>query len=56
MNKPEAVRRMIQWAIELNQFNIEYHPKTAIKAQAIADFIAESYPSDDGSTHKEVHE
>ena len=28
-------------AIELSQFDIEYHPKTAIKAQALADFIAE---------------
>ena len=32
MNKPEATRRMIQWAIELSQFDIEYHPKTTIKA------------------------
>ena len=32
---------MVQWAIELSQFNIEYHPRTAIKAQALADFIAE---------------
>ena len=32
MNKPEAIRRMVQWAIELSQFNIEYHPRTAIKA------------------------
>ena len=41
MNKPEAAGRMVQWAIELSQFDIEYHPKTAIKAQALADFIAE---------------
>ena len=26
MNKPEAVRRLVQWAIELSQFDIEYHP------------------------------
>ena len=32
MNKPEAVGRMVQWAIELNQFDIEYRPLTAIKA------------------------
>ena len=41
MNKPKAARRMVQWAIELSQFDIEYHPWTAIKAQALADFIAE---------------
>ena len=32
---------MVQWAIELSQFDIEYLPRTAIKAQALADFIAE---------------
>ena len=32
---------MVQWAIELSQFYIEYHPRTAIKAQALADFIVE---------------
>ena len=32
MNKPEAAGRMVQWAIELSQFNIEYHLKTTIKA------------------------
>ena len=25
MNKPKAVGRMVQWAIELSQFDIEYH-------------------------------
>ena len=32
MNKPEAARRMVLWAIELSQFDIEYHSRTAIKA------------------------
>ena len=41
MNNPEAIRRMVQWAIELSQFDIEYHPRIAIKAQALADFITE---------------
>ena len=26
MNKPETAGRMVQWAIELSQFDIEYHP------------------------------
>ena len=47
MNKPEATGRMVQLAIELSQFNIEYHPKIAIKAQALADFIAEFIMSDE---------
>ena len=32
---------MIQWAIELSQFDIEYQPRMAIKAQVLLDFIAE---------------
>ena len=32
MNKPEATGRTVQWAIELSQFDIEYYPKTVIKA------------------------
>ena len=40
---------MVQWAIELSQFDIKYHPRTAIKAQALADFIAEfTLPDEDG--------
>ena len=41
INKPKVAGRMVQWAIELSQFDIEYHPRTAIKAQALAEFIAE---------------
>ena len=46
-NKPEAARRLVQWAIELSQFDINYCPKTAIKAQTLVDFIAEFTLSDD---------
>ena len=41
INKPEAAGRMVQWAIELSKFDVEYRPRAAIKAQALADFIAE---------------
>ena len=51
MNKPEATGRMVQWAIELSQFDIEYHPRTTIKAQTLADFIAEfTLPDEDKIT------
>ncbi|XP_057530747.1 uncharacterized protein LOC130809121 [Amaranthus tricolor] len=33
---------MANWANQLADFGIEYEPRTAIKAQALADFIAES--------------
>ena len=37
MNKPEAAGRMVQWAIKLSQFDVDYRPRTTIKAQALAD-------------------
>ena len=51
INKLEAARRLIQWAIELSEFDIKYQPRNAIKAQALADFIAEFTPS-----HGDLHE
>ncbi|XP_071900958.1 uncharacterized protein [Coffea arabica] len=32
---------MTKWAVELAKHNIGYQPRTAIKAQALADFLAE---------------
>ncbi|XP_075636921.1 uncharacterized protein LOC142609194 [Castanea sativa] len=51
MNKLEAAGRLIQGAVELSEFDIRYYPRTAIKAQALEDFIAEftsSYDESDG--------
>ena len=45
MNKLEAARRLIQWAVELSEFDIRYQPRHVIKAQALADFIAEFTPN-----------
>ena len=47
MNKLEAAGRLIQWAVELSEFDIRYQPRHAIKAQALADFIAKFIPSCD---------
>ena len=41
MNKLEAAGRLIQWAVELSEFDIKYLLRHAIKAQALADSIAE---------------
>ena len=52
MNRPEAAGRMVQWAIELSQFDIKYLSRTAIKAQALADFITEfTFPDEDNPTN-----
>ena len=45
MNKLEAARQLIQWAIELSKFDIRYQTRSAIKAQALAYFIAEFTPN-----------
>ena len=47
INKLEATGQLIQWAVELSEFDIRYQPRHAIKAQALADFIAEFTPNHD---------
>jgi len=32
---------MIKWAVELTPYGINYEPRRAIKAQGLAEFIAE---------------
>ncbi|KAK3037081.1 hypothetical protein RJ639_029923 [Escallonia herrerae] len=38
---PKAPRRLVNWSVELREFDIQYKPRTVIKAQALADFIIE---------------
>ena len=50
MSSLEAAGRMALWAIELNEFNVQYRLRTAIKGQVVADFIAEyTQPEDKGA-------
>ena len=50
MSNPDAAGRLALWAIELNEFDIQYRPRTAIKGQVIADFIVEfTYDEDNGA-------
>ncbi|XP_072076605.1 uncharacterized protein [Arachis hypogaea] len=44
LQKPDLAGRMLAWSIELSQFQIKFEPRNAIKAQAMADFIAEMTP------------
>ncbi|KAL8134178.1 hypothetical protein AgCh_009294 [Apium graveolens] len=41
IHSPKASGRLIKWAIELGEFDIKYKSRTAIKAQALADFVVE---------------
>ena len=44
MNKLEAARRLNKQAMELNEFDVRYRPREAIKAQVLADFIVKFTP------------
>ncbi|XP_074374329.1 uncharacterized protein LOC141714728 [Apium graveolens] len=48
IQKPDVSGRLVNWAVELSQFNLSFIPRTAIKAQALADFIIEcNFPEED---------
>ena len=44
---------MALWAIELSEFDVQYHPRTAIKGQIVADFIAEYTQSEDKGVERQ---
>jgi len=41
LQKLDLSGRLVNWAVELEQFDIEFHPRTVIKGQALADFLVE---------------
>ena len=41
LHKPETSGRLVEWAIELSEFEIRYKLRTAIKGQGLAYFIME---------------
>ena len=41
LHKPDITGRMLQWAIELSEYGIDYQPRLSLKGQVMADFIAE---------------
>ena len=36
----DASQRVMKWALELGQYGLVFRPRTAIKAQALVDFVA----------------
>ena len=41
LHKPDTFGRLLKWAIELSDFDIEYRPRTTIMGQVLADFVVE---------------
>ncbi|GKV41128.1 hypothetical protein SLEP1_g48700 [Rubroshorea leprosula] len=44
LQKPECSGRLIKWVVELGEFEITFQQRSAIRAQALADFIVECTP------------
>jgi hypothetical protein len=41
LRNQDATERISKWAVELGALNIDFKPRTAIKSQALVDFMAE---------------
>ncbi|KAK9079977.1 hypothetical protein SSX86_001652 [Deinandra increscens subsp. villosa] len=41
LRRHEVSVKMVKWAVELGQYDIQFKPRTAIKGQVVADFLAE---------------
>nr|XP_009400653.1 PREDICTED: uncharacterized protein LOC103984818 [Musa acuminata subsp. malaccensis] len=52
LSKFDVTGRLLKWSIELEEFDIRYVPRTAIKAQSVADFIAELVEDGNGSSEQ----
>ncbi|GAU33418.1 hypothetical protein TSUD_21110 [Trifolium subterraneum] len=39
--RPDMAGRMLKWSLELSEFDIRYESRKALKAQVLADFVAE---------------
>lgn len=38
---------LLKWVVELSEYDIQYKSRTAIKVQALADFIMEAYEEEE---------
>ncbi|XP_043705405.1 uncharacterized protein LOC122655263 [Telopea speciosissima] len=55
--KPDHSGRLVAWCVELGEFDIHYRPQTAIKAQALVDFLVEcTLPDEEITTTAEPDE
>jgi len=41
LQKPDVVGRMVRWAVELSEFDVQYEPRGPIKGQVYVDFVVE---------------
>ena len=41
LQKPDVARRIVRWAVELSEFDVQYEPRGPIKGQVYANFMVE---------------
>lgn len=41
LQQKDLAGRILQWTVELSEFDLQYETRTAIKSQYLADFIVE---------------
>jgi len=46
LQKPDVAGRMVRWAVELSESDVQYEPRGPIKGQIYAEFVAELSPGD----------
>ena len=50
LQRPETSGRLVQWSVQLGEFDISYESRQQIKAQALADFIQEMTTEGDSTS------
>jgi len=46
LQKPDVAGRMVQWTVELSDFDVQYEPRGPIQGQVYADFVVELSSAD----------
>ncbi|XP_074297409.1 uncharacterized protein LOC141628129 [Silene latifolia] len=52
MRKPELSSRMTKWSVHLSGYDLQFEPRTAIKSQALADFVSDFCPATRGEAEE----
>ncbi|KAL5554777.1 hypothetical protein UlMin_042178 [Ulmus minor] len=54
LHKPELSGRLTKWTVEPSEYDITFQPRTALKSQVLADFIADFTPNVTPQANKEL--
>ncbi|KAK1563413.1 hypothetical protein Q3G72_027250 [Acer saccharum] len=54
LHKPELSGRLTKWAVELSEYDISFHSRSAMKSQVLADFIVDFTPCENVQAKQEL--